>query len=40
MSFTDFYAKWGTGDWTDYAAEMADEVILQRLLALNVVRST
>jgi hypothetical protein len=26
--------------WTDYTAEMADEVILQRLLALNVERST
>jgi hypothetical protein len=25
--------------WTDYTAEMADEVILQRLLALNVERS-
>jgi hypothetical protein len=25
--------------WTDYTAEMADEVILQRLLALNVQRS-
>jgi hypothetical protein len=26
--------------WTDYTAEMADEVILQRLLALNVERSS
>jgi hypothetical protein len=25
--------------WTDYTPEMPDEVILQRLLALNVVRS-